>query len=195
MTNPLPASFYDKHFTDSAEYNAPAKESRYYPIWNIARAWLHRMGITTVIDLGCGPGQFADVLAGCKWLGSYQGTDFSHEAVRIANEKFRGDKRFVFYIMDLDRPVIIHTGYPDWAYTMLNFLEHIEHDVELLDGMERGAKMILSLPTYDAEGHVRHFNTPAEVTARYGKALDIQAAYEARTTNGALNYIIRAVRL
>ncbi len=53
------------------------------------------------------------------------------------------------------------------VFFFLEVLEHLEADLELLRCLPSGALMILSVPNYDSEGHVRTFESASSVIARY----------------------------
>lgn len=64
-------------------------------------------------------------------------------------------------------------------FVALEFLEHVEDDLGVIEAVPKGALMVFSVPTYDAAGHVRCFASPEEVVDRYGKLLELQAAHAA----------------
>jgi SAM-dependent methyltransferase len=59
-----------------------------------------------ILDVGTGPGLFADVLRRTRTLppdGSYIGFDVSPTAIELAKKRVEGDPRFTFYIGDASR--------------------------------------------------------------------------------------------
>lgn len=69
--------------------------------------------IRRVLDIGCGPGLFAEELRRSKALprdGSYLGFDLAPTAVDIASKRFAEDHRFTFKVGDAER-VQDFTGY------------------------------------------------------------------------------------
>jgi 2-polyprenyl-3-methyl-5-hydroxy-6-metoxy-1,4-benzoquinol methylase len=61
------------------------------------------------------------------------------------------------------------------VFVVLEILEHLEQDTELLAAIPQGATVILSVPNYDSEAHVRFFADADAVVERYGALLDFEA--------------------
>lgn len=160
--------------SDTSDYHKRPKRSRYYPLWNRILKHINK-DEDRISDFGCGPGQFAQ-LALRRGYDYRYGIDFSRVAIEMAqrrNKKYK-DR---FDVGDLNRA----TTYLDMDYNTAVFsevLEHIKGDMELLGNIPLGTKVIITLPTFDSRGHVRHFKTKKEIRKRYGHILTISAIDE-----------------
>lgn len=168
-----PVAFYDWSFEQNDHWKAHYTESRYYPLWAVVADRLRRAGAEAVLDIGCGPGQVAALLAD-KGVPRYLGLDFSParvEQARAACPQYRFEVADIF---ETDLPT-------SWAYDtvlIMEFLEHVEGDLEVLTRLRPGARVIATVPNFPATGHVRHFESAKDVEARYRPAfasLDVEA--------------------
>jgi len=115
-----------------------------------------------VLDVGCGPGQFACV-ARDRGLKEYWGLDFSEKQIAQAKVvcpefKFFCEDAFVtdkFRALDYE------------AVVMTEVLEHVENDLQLLSRIKGGVRFLGSVPDFPFESHVRHFTSSEEVRTRY----------------------------
>jgi len=57
----------------------------------------------------------------------------------------------------------------------LEVLEHLEKDLEVLENMS--GKVILSVPNFDSESHLRFFKRDLDAIDRYGKMFEIKEVY------------------
>lgn len=165
------AAWYDQHWSwkyrrGPVQLNAQA----HLPLWTYAAEWAVNQQ-QPVVDLGCGFGPVARMLAkDDRFHGSYLGFDFSLVALSMA-KKDVPDPRFSFVQADLVRPESHHiwSGLTDHAFLVCEVLEHIEDDYSLIRSIPPGAAALLSVPTFDADAHVRHFVSADTVRARYEK--------------------------
>ena len=128
----------------------------------------------TVLEIACGTGRFAKKLQ-LKGHASenYFGIDFSD--VRIKEAK-RYVPDFVFKAtdaFDLDQLLYVRLGWFD-TFVALEFLEHIENDLEFLDLVPKDSKIIASVPNFNTVDHVRYFPALSSVIGRYGKTIKIE---------------------
>jgi len=166
------AEYYDKVYAGQIpgkgqQYQQSYKESQYYPLWKRVLALIEQ---DAILDLGCGVGHFAQA---CYESGipSYEGFDFSREALHIARSHplpveydfFHGD------ILDLD----MHLWGQGKTITILETLEHIEDDILLLAQMPAGQPIVATVPMFDCDTHVRYFTEAKQVRDRYGNLIDI----------------------
>jgi SAM-dependent methyltransferase len=155
------SNYYDHAFT-RPEWREHYTKSSYYFLWTVLVDRLLRSGVEKVIELGCGPGQLACLLRD-KGVTRYLGIDFSATAVRLAREAC---PEFVFACADLAKDPILATADYDCVVT-LEFLEHVEADLEILQRVRPGTKIFATVPSFPYISHVRHFRSVEEVRARY----------------------------
>jgi 2-polyprenyl-3-methyl-5-hydroxy-6-metoxy-1,4-benzoquinol methylase len=118
---------------------------------------------TAVLEIGCGPGQLAQLLAD-RGVAKYLGFDFSREAIQMARKRCPS---LEFQVADglttdsfktADYEIVICT----------EVLEHVQADLELLSRIKPGSRCIMTVPNFPYVSHVRHFVSYSDVTARYG---------------------------
>ena len=164
-----PSEFYDTIYRREKMYGLPACESLYYPLYKKVVARIDDN--ERVMDLGCGTGQFGQVLLlnGKKFV---LGVDFSPIAVEIANVLMPFSK---FMVADLYRSDTYHLVSYD-CVTLIEVMEHLEYDLAVLGHIREGAHVIFTVPNYITEegSHVRGFRWDSEIRDRYGKLMDIQ---------------------
>jgi trans-aconitate methyltransferase len=149
-------------YETSASYRQPYWESRYYFVWSVVADRLAKANVDNVLDLGCGPGQVAALLRD-KGLVRYCGIDFSKTSVEIARQVCPA---FEFIVADLSDPDTLAGREYDCALA-LEFLEHVEDDVGILDYIKPGTRVLLTVPNFPDPAHVRYFRSAAAVRARY----------------------------
>jgi len=172
-TEDITSNYYDKIFINSEKYLSSPEQSIYSSIWLHIAEIIKRNKFKNILDLGYGPGQFAEFLQNRFTQLHYTGVDFSKEAVVIA-EKRCSDYIFekkTLPIKNLDRlydfDVVICT----------EVLEHVTFDIEILESIPCNIPIICSVPNFDSFGHVRFFKSEEEVRTRYAeyfKKLSIQ---------------------
>src|SRR5680860_1353880 len=118
------AAWYDQAFNDVPAYQAHYRQTHYYFLWCVVVDRIMRSGATSVLDIGCGPGQVARFLAD-KGLTHYHGIDLSPTAIKLA-EALCPD--FSFRVASaLDDDGCLREPY-DTAIS-LEFLEHVVEDI------------------------------------------------------------------
>lgn len=157
------SEYYDNIFSNSEKYLKTAEESIYTDIWLYIVSIIDTYKYNNIIDLGCGPGQFAEFLQVRLPSIKYIGIDFSKSALEIAKQRCP-DYQFLHGKLPLK--TISSLGLYD-IVICTEVLEHIELDIEILKSIESGKPVIASVPNFDSFGHVRYFNTIEEVKIRY----------------------------
>jgi SAM-dependent methyltransferase len=149
------AEYYDKIYSTSDKYKCHYSRSPYKNIWESAMKYIEG----DVMDLGCGTGQFANMLRDNNHKGKYIGIDFSGEAIDIARKV---NPTMSFVCLDLN-------DVPWFSGTIVMFevLEHIEDDIAVIKKIEKGSKVIFSVPDYMSDNHYRKFDNMEEVRDRY----------------------------
>jgi 2-polyprenyl-3-methyl-5-hydroxy-6-metoxy-1,4-benzoquinol methylase len=156
------STWYDAHYAGSIEYRKHYTESVYYAGWTIVCDRLLRHGVQSVLDIGCGPGQFASLLTESTKV-EYLGLDFCGEAIRMA-ETVCPQCRFLEADVFADQHLEEH----DYdAVVSLEFLEHVENDIAVLQRIRPGTLFLGSVPSFPSASHVRHFDATEEVAERY----------------------------
>jgi ubiquinone/menaquinone biosynthesis C-methylase UbiE len=157
------AEWYNQAYEHVPNYNQHYTKSRYYFVWTVIADRILRAGAQKVIDLGCGSGQFA-LLLHDKHLREYYGLDFSSKSIEMAKQRC---PFYRFDVVDLAQSNILDKESYDCVVS-LEFLEHVEFDLELIGRIKRGTKFFGMVPNFPYTSHVRHFTNEAEVQARYG---------------------------
>lgn len=162
------SAYYDAVFSDSAEYQKPANASEYAPVWAQIIELLRENKAGSILDLGCGPGQFAEFLAVHLPDVRYTGLDFSSVAVSRARQRC---PNFLFEKREL--PLSGFGGLPEFdTVVCTEVLEHVESDREILSSLPNGTHIVATVPNFDSFGHIRLFLTEDEVRERYGRLFD-----------------------
>lgn len=179
MGKELDSGYYTEVFTSSPKYR-----KKWSDIKTRAKLWKQVSGLVTgsrVIDLGCGPGQFAECLYDINPIvEEYDGYDFSegalHMAGKVADRTGWNREQWRFHRVDLVKAARVFPeaiGPASTFYTCLETLEHVERDDLILSLIPEGAKLVISVPSFDDPGHVRHFTTLEKALERYRPYIDI----------------------
>jgi len=163
-----PTSHYDDIFAKSSKYQIPARYSPYKVVWDKVLEKLPPE--CSVLDIGCGPGQFATL---CTEAGHpYVGVDFSKVAIARGRQVV---PEATFHLVDVvkDRSLLTKGDYD--VATFIEFLEHIDEDLSILESVPEGKRVVLTIPKYWGTGHIRGFRTLEEAKIRYGRVLDIES--------------------
>ena len=152
-----PASYFDDVYRSSRRYREDV--TPWTPLWKHLVA--HVRDARTIVELGCGPGHLAKLLQPLP-VESYVGFDFSRVAIEQARAR-QPDPRFRFVEADLTAAPLP----PADLYIACEFLEHVGRDLEILEGIPAGARVLLMVPSFGDRAHVRHFASVDEAVARY----------------------------
>lgn len=158
------AAFYNATFRRSSAYQKDARNAPWALLWLWAAS---RLGEEGVLDLGCGPGHFAELLAERGHPPHlYTGVDFSKVAIEQAQQRV---PTFDFVCRPLAK--VRFKNYIGRTVVACEVLEHINNDLGLLKKLTTGTRVLLTVPTFDSAGHVRHFPTMHEAVKRYENVL------------------------
>jgi 2-polyprenyl-3-methyl-5-hydroxy-6-metoxy-1,4-benzoquinol methylase len=157
------AVYYDEMYQRDVEYEKHYTASRYYFLWSVILDRLKSANVRSVLDVGCGPGQFALLLRDAG-VPRYHGIDLSKNAVERAKAACPDYQFTAASVFDAD--LLERLDYD--AVISLEFLEHVAEDVAVVRRIRPGARFYGSVPNFPNEAHVRHFADCAEVTERYG---------------------------
>lgn len=182
--------YYDKKFLEYEHWKEHYSKSKYYPLWAIIVERIKRSECNNVLDIGCGPGQFANYLYD-QWDGVYTGVDFSYERIKFARTNC---PNYLFINGDVFKDVDIYKRDYD-AVVCLEFLEHIENDINVLINIQSGTYLLATVPNFPLEQHVRYFENHMDVIERYGKYIqNIQVdTHVGDYARGVLYFIISGI--
>lgn len=168
MTVAVPAEWYDRALPGSRALE-PLETSSALPVYEAA-ADLIPDGMP-VVDLGCGTGRFAELLRQ-RGYGFYLGFDFASAVVAEAASYCPA---FDFAVADI-RQWNHGPDLPDvCCYVLLEVLEHLDDDLDALARIPAGSTVVLSVPNFWSESHVRRYAQPRDVFNRFGMLLDFDA--------------------
>lgn len=154
-------AYYDEYYAESVEYRKHYTDSVYYELWKRVIPLVPDVEID-VVDVGCGSGQFAQMLCESHPNIRYSGFDFSKAAIDVAIEKIPG--RFHYGVKC--------ASLYEYKYSASDFivcLEVLEHirDLEFLNRIPLGVEIVFTIPDFADQAHVRYFKSVAEVVFRY----------------------------
>jgi SAM-dependent methyltransferase len=167
MKAPMAPDYYDRIFTCVDDYRAHYRDSRYFVLWTQVISLLRRLPSPKILEIGCGPGQFAHYLYD-EGFRDYHGFDFSPEAVRRAREVVPQS----FEVGDAADEAPYQRDYT--VAIILEVLEHVRDDLAILGHLRPRTCVLFSLPTFDDEAHVRFFRAPQEIVGRYQACVDFR---------------------
>lgn len=162
-TGAAPSDYYDRLYEESRSYRRPYFESIYYPLWSVVVDRLVASDAVSVLDVGCGPGQFAALLAERTSL-RYLGVDFSPVAVGHAA---KACPECEFRVGDVTEDGTLAASDYD-CVLLLEVLEHVDDDRAMLADVRPGARVMLTVPNFADPAHLRCFESEERVAARYG---------------------------
>lgn len=167
------ADYYDASYVEGGHdgnYHKHYKESIYYDSWKSAIKYLLLLNRDVkILEIGCGVGQFANMLFD-EGFTNYLGFDFSEEAVKYAKYNNFKDKD-KFFVEDAFVTPKVQENYD--LIICFEVLEHIKRDLDLLNRINPGTKLLLSVPNFDAPTHFRVFSTVEQVYKRYSAVMNI----------------------
>jgi 2-polyprenyl-3-methyl-5-hydroxy-6-metoxy-1,4-benzoquinol methylase len=199
MGDELNSEWYDEVFRHGGSeqiYFLKYDETPWYPIWKKIAARIKELGSTKILDIGCGPGQFADCLLNEIGLVSYVGIDFSSAAISFAEELSLPVSFVVADATDYDYSQIEYD-----VVVTTEFLEHIHDDLGVLSKISKGSVILATLPNMDSEGHVRFLSKDVEeaileIEERYSDLCEIVSIqhfpYELNPENA--DFLIEMIR-
>lgn len=175
--------WYNEAFSTVAEYRAPYWNSRYYFAWAVIGDRLVKSGNESVLEVGCGTGQLAQLLL--DWgVGTYHGFDFSSVAVDVARAQAPAG---VFEVADARTTDLFESVPYDWVLCT-EVLEHIEFDLEVIEKFRSGSSALCTVPSFDYVSHLRHFKSATEVEERYAPYFDDFTVRTLRMPNSDRDY-------
>jgi len=127
-----------------------------------------------VFDFGCGPGWFAECIEASVSIKRYVGIDFSEQAISIAQNTFGANHDvFSFHKHDIREEIDLDFD-RDSIIVCCETLEHIENDLDVIALWPSNVPILISLPTFGGESHVRTFKHDSDIVDRYKNVLDLR---------------------
>ena len=156
------SAWYDSVFNGSATYQGPYRQSPYYFLWCVVVDRVTRSRATSVLDIGCGPGQVARFLQD-NGLQHYVGLDLSPVATRLAKTLCPSFQFVTASAFDTD----VFTTVKYDTVICMEFLEHVTDDIQVLKRIARGTRFFGTVPNFPHAAHVRFFSNCDKVAQRY----------------------------
>jgi SAM-dependent methyltransferase len=182
--------WYEQLYASKADYSAHYTHSQYYFLWCVLADRITRRGVRSILDIGCGPGQFAACLRD-RGIGRYCGIDLSETAVAMARKVC---PEFQFVAADIFECDLIEAAQYDAAVS-LEFLEHVERDLDVLGRIPQGKPVFATVPNFPYVSHVRHFKSTGEVYERYRPLIsDLRVDAFRADDRGKTFYMLEGIR-
>ncbi len=171
------AAWYDVAMT---EPGAPAMEPLESSPWATMYDEVARMidRNEEIVDLGCGTGRFVELLYRRGHYARVTGVDWSAAALGAASRYVRSKPH------EAPETEWLETALEDWqpeplragntVYTCTEVLEHLEDDRALVAKIPPGHRLLLTVPNFDSESHLRVFRSVGEVWKRYDRLVDFR---------------------
>jgi SAM-dependent methyltransferase len=176
LRNETPPEEYDRLYAGDGDndpaygaYDRPYQDSHYYPLYKAVFDEVVRVDGRNILEVGCGSGSFAHLLFDNSDR-TYHGFDFSDAAISKARTRTGKPDRFSVARAGDDAPM----DRPYDTIVCLEVLEHIEHDLEVVEGWKPGCACVCSVPNFDQPDHVRFFRHEDEVRRRYEGLIDLE---------------------
>jgi glycosyltransferase involved in cell wall biosynthesis/SAM-dependent methyltransferase len=166
-------SFYDNLFESGGWDNTYFKhysETHYYECWLKALELIKKINNCKMIEIGCGPGQFANLLFE-NGIKNYKGIDFSEQAIKYAKLRNENNKD-LFKVDNAYTSDIFNEDYN--TVVIFEMMEHIDEDLKVLSRIKKNSNILFSVPNFYSDGHVRWFNSRLEVIERYRKYVEFE---------------------
>ncbi|MFC1596895.1 class I SAM-dependent methyltransferase [Planctomycetota bacterium] len=184
------SAYYDRVYAERVTYHAHYSTSPYYFLWSVIADRLLGAGVSSVLDVGCGPGQFADLLRD-RGMERYCGVDLSRTALRLARSVC---PEWEFTFADaLETELFDTLDYE--AVVCMEVLEHLDSDIELLKRVPPNVRFYGSVPSFPDTAHVRYFSHCDAVFERYGSLFhEFRVDPLAYGDNGRQLFVLQGVK-
>lgn len=184
------SEFYDHAYEQSGHWDKHYTQSHYYPLWTVIADRILRERPKRILDIGCGPGQFACVLRDIG-IPEYIGIDFSKKGIARARQVC---PKYEFLCENIFETKLLENDHYDLVLAM-EFLEHVERDADVLQRIQKGTRVFGTVPNFPAAGHVRYFDNADEVEHRYKPILrDIKVTRVVANKRNAIFYVLEGMR-
>jgi len=155
------SNYYDKIYQVAKKYRRHYSGVRWLPMFEKAATMVG----SSVLELGCGVGQFAHLLHD-KGIRNYTGIDFSPVAIERCLKL--NIPKFNFKLENIYNSVNYQGNYD--TVVALETLEHVM-DMKVIDNIKPEIHVIFSLPTFTNEAHLIHFTDANGIVNRYNDVI------------------------
>jgi trans-aconitate methyltransferase len=131
------------------------------------------LSIANVADLGCGVGNFTDVMVRKNQrFEVYIGVDMSHNNIKTCKATYPG---WSFVYGDFHDPSVRQLYERYEAYLLLNVMDVLDDELAFLDTVPSQKPILFSMPRFPKEGSARYFDDPMTLRERYSNHLSIRS--------------------
>ena len=184
------AEWYDAAYRASESYAEPFWQSHYYFLWSVIADRVRAAKARRVLDIGCGPGQFAACLFDLVEIDAYTGLDFSKQAVQMAK---RVCPRGEYHVGDATTTTI-HDDVPHDVVVCTEVLEHVPTDFAVIHRFRPGMRCLCTVPNFPYQSHVRHFESVGQVSDRYARLFDKFDVWAVKRSNSQVFFLMDGIR-
>jgi len=165
----FPVSRYNEFYKTHDQKRSERRRAVMMPIFDYIIEKLKSLGVKTILEIGCGSGDFLSLCRDNKIMGC--GFDFSPAAIAISKDRNKLDNVWIGDAREAKNYIDIYD-----AYVSLQVLEHIVQDFDVIRNLKPNTPFIFSLPNWiGADAHVRCFTSDAQISARYDSVIDIES--------------------
>jgi len=119
-----------------------------------------------IVEVAGAEGDLAEKMLKNFHIEKYIWSDFCNYAVRFVKKKLSKFGSAEVILLDADRDWQ-SIKFKDYDCFVSTSLEHLENDLKIISSVKAGTLVVLSLPSFNAIGHVRFFRSEKEVYDRY----------------------------
>ncbi len=162
-----PPEFYERDFQKQGfDYYS----SGHYRLRNVVFAeMIKRLQPRSVFEFAGAEGDLAElILKTCQSVEQYDFSDFTASAVEHTAKRLSkyGSTRHTCVCLDIDKEWR-RVQWGKYDLVVSTALEHVVHDLQIVECIPRGCRVALCLPAMKWEGHVRAFQDWKAVRDRY----------------------------
>jgi len=182
--------YYDHKLVSNPRLRGHYSESQFFPLWSIIAERIVLAEPDSVLDIGCGSGQFACLLRD-REIKRYLGIDFSPKRLEHAR---RVCPEFGFALTNVFETELLRTHDYD-TVVCTEFLEHVWQDKQVIAEIRPGTEFFGSVPDCGGPAHVRRFVNISDVKSRYSPFFqDLSVHTHACTFSGKTYFLMNGVR-